>query len=267
MLQRLSVPSGSNIIKKCLLVSNSAVIKDNRLVYVEPDIDSFYLGTYDDVAYYCKSTTEQTRERDFMFLKGIELELAVVAKSLMNFHDLIQFCACCGNKVNSEALFDGFKKVCTNTKCITHTKTINISHPRVDPVVIVMINYKSKFLLGRKSTFPTGFYSLVSGFIDLGESVETAVKRECLEETGYSVENVKYVSSQAWPFPSQLMIGCTAECVDMNQKQRDDELEDLKWVSYEQLKDALNQTGNFKVPPTGSISNFMMQHALREAKL
>eukprot|EP00834_Sanchytrium_tribonematis_P002394 NODE_73_length_24441_cov_0.672952.p9 type:complete len:266 gc:universal NODE_73_length_24441_cov_0.672952:12248-11451(-) len=265
MLRRIPFDQSANLVKKCILINSSAVIKESQLVYVEPDQNSIYLGHDGSVAYYCKTTSEPTRDRDFMNLKdSLELHLAILGKSVMNFHDLVKFCGCCGSKV----LPDGFKKKCTNLNCITFKKTINISHPRVDPVVIVVIRSEDKILLGRQARHPKGFYSLISGFIDIAESAEEAVKRECMEETGLVVHDIKYFKSQAWPFPSQLMLGFTAICSDLTNHGTDGELEDIRWVSRTELSSALkNENNDFKVPPSGSISNILMKHVLSVSKL
>jgi NAD+ diphosphatase len=111
----------------------------------------------------------------------------------------------------------GYKKECSNPSCISHTKVENYSYPRLDPVVITLVEHPSRdmILVGRNKNWPVSRYSilnrysLVAGFMEPGETLEEAAIREVYEETGIECDagHVTYVTSQPWPFPSQLMLG------------------------------------------------------------
>jgi NAD+ diphosphatase len=111
--------------------------------------------------------------------------------------------------------------------------------PRVDPAIIVLVSDGERCLLGRQSNWPDGRYSTIAGFVEPGESLEDAVRREVFEETNIRVAAVRYHSSQPWPFPSSLMLGFVAEA-DTNTDQQiqlnDGELEDARWFTRKELR-------------------------------
>jgi len=111
--------------------------------------------------------------------------------------------------------------------------------PAVHPCAIVLVRRGEEFLLVRKAAWPAGRYSLVAGFLDLGESLEECAIREVLEETGIKVKNVRYVGSQHWPFPSQLMAGFVADYAGGDLQVDGDELEDARWFSIQEMPAAL----------------------------
>jgi len=115
-------------------------------------------------------------------------------------------------------------------------------------------------LIGRSARFPAGFYSALAGFIEPGESIEEAVRREVFEEAGIRVGAVRYHSSQPWPFPASLMIGCLAEAESDAITIDRTELEDVRWVSRDDLLAALDdQPGiDFTVPPPLAIARQLM---------
>jgi NAD+ diphosphatase len=111
--------------------------------------------------------------------------------------------------------------------------------PHIHPCVIVLVRKNGEFLLARKGAWPKGFYSLLAGFLDFGESLEECVHREVLEETGIHVRNVRYVGSQNWPFPSQLMTGFVADYAGGEITPDREELEDARWFSAASLPESL----------------------------
>ena len=113
--------------------------------------------------------------------------------------------------------------VCTNTSC-RHEQ-----FPRLDPAIIVLVTDGTRVLLGRQAAWPPGRYSTIAGFVEPGESLEDAVAREVAEETGVRVDEVRYHSSQPWPFPSSLMLGFTARASTHEVRLEDEELEDARW--------------------------------------
>ena len=135
-----------------------------------------------------------------------ESAIIAQARSLVSWHDTHRFCARCGERTESTEA--GYSRRCAADSC--HA----MHFPRTDPVVIMVVSRGDRVLLGRsvrQPRFPDGLYSCLAGYIEPGESVEEAVRREVREESGIEVGRVTYHSSQPWPFPSTLMIGCLAE--------------------------------------------------------
>lgn len=123
-------------------------------------------------------------------------------------------------------------------------------YPHIHPCVIVLVRRGDEFLLARKPEWAPGRYSLVAGFVDFGESLEECVEREVLEETGVRVTNVRYVGSQNWPFPSQLMAGFIADYASGDILLDGAELEDARWFRRDEIPDAL--------PPSRSIARWII---------
>jgi NAD+ diphosphatase len=110
-----------------------------------------------------------------------------------------------------------------------------VHHPRTDPVVIMLVTDGDRALLGRQPSWPPGRYSALAGFVEPGESLEEAVAREVLEETGVEIREPRYISSQPWPFPSSLMLGFRAEYASGEPSVHDGELDDVRWFTAEEL--------------------------------
>jgi NAD+ diphosphatase len=111
-----------------------------------------------------------------------------------------------------------------------------IIFPRVDPAIIVLVADGRRCLLGRQSTWPEGRYSTIAGFVEPGESLEDAVRRETYEETNIHVGKISYHSSQPWPFPAALMLGFVAEAESSDIVLNDGELEDARWFTRKELR-------------------------------
>jgi NAD+ diphosphatase len=121
-------------------------------------------------------------------------------------------------------------------------------------------------LLGRSPGWPPGMYSLLAGFMEPGESIEAAVRREVAEETGVPVGAVDYLSSQPWPFPSSLMIGCRGLATTREIALDPAELEDARWVSREALAAAIaSRDPTLRPARKGSIARFLLEHWLADA--
>ena len=175
------------------------------------------------------------------------------ARSLIEWHNAHRFCGKCGQ---STMLFRaGWGRKCGNC---------NTEHfPRTDPVVIMLAEYKGKALLGRQSRFPPGNYSALAGFLEPGESIEEAVRREIWEESGVTCGIVRYVISQPWPFGgSQLMIACVADAEGDEITLDTNELEDAMWVTKDEARAALgNEEGRrFNAPPPFAIAHSLLRH-------
>ncbi|GAA0143763.1 hydrolase [Lithospermum erythrorhizon] len=181
-----------------------------------------------------------------------ELAVAGHARALLEWHNTSRFCGFCGGKtVPMEA---GRRKECSNEPC---KKRI---YPRVDPVVIMLVVDKEndRALLSRQSRFVPRMWSCLAGFIEPGESLEEAVRRETWEETGIEVGEVVYHSSQPWPvgpssMPCQLMVGFFAYATSFEINVDKDELEDAKWHSREEVKEALAFTEYRKAQRTTAV--------------
>jgi NAD+ diphosphatase len=171
--------------------------------------------------------------------------LLAYAKAMTYWHHRYQFCGTCGSPTRSTP--SGHLRVCTNPQCGQQ------HFPRTDPAIIVLVTCGERCLLGRQPTWPAGRYSIIAGFVEPGESLEAAVAREVWEETGIETEQVRYYASQPWPFPSSLMLGFTAQAVSTTIRPNDGELEDVRWLSREQIVNELRR-GTLRLPSEVSIS-------------
>jgi NAD+ diphosphatase len=184
-----------------------------------------------------------------------DAELAVTAKALLGWHQTHGFCSRCGS--TSEVSQAGWQRTCP--QCGAH------HFPRTDPVVIMLITYGNDVLLGRSPGWPEGMYSLLAGFVEPGETIEAAVRREVLEETDIRVSDVSYLASQPWPYPSSLMMGCRGQATSREIKVDPVEIEDAIWVSREALAEAFAGR-NPKILPArkGAIAHFLLENWLAD---
>jgi NAD+ diphosphatase len=169
------------------------------------------------------------------------------AVGLLNWHRRHRFCANCG--APSDAREAGHVRVCP--VCGTQ------HHPRTDPVVIMLVTDGDRALLGRQAQWPAGRYSALAGFVEPGESLEEAVAREVREEAGVRVADVRYRSSQPWPFPSSLMLGFSARWAGGEPAVRDAELEDVGWFTRQAIVD-----GDVLLPPPTAIARRLIDEWL-----
>jgi NAD+ diphosphatase len=177
--------------------------------------------------------------------------LLAYAKGIIHWHHRHRFCGDCGSPTAS--VDGGYVRVCTSEACGRQ------HFPRVDPAIIVLVASGDRCLLGRKREWPAGRYSTLAGFVEPGESLEAAVIREVQEETGIEVDEVRYFASQPWPFPSSLMLGFTARAVSEEIHIGEDELQDARWFTREQLWDSLRQ-GTVKLPFKLAISFHLIEN-------
>ncbi len=148
------------------------------------------------------------------------------AKSLLYWHARHRFCSCCGQP--SRQASAGWRRDC---------QACGASHfPRTDPVVIMLVIDGERCLLGRQPRFPAGMYSALAGFLEPGETIEEAVRREVREEAGIVCGQVDFVASQPWPFPSSLMIGCFARAITRDIVVDREELDDARWFSRDEAR-------------------------------
>jgi NAD+ diphosphatase len=180
-----------------------------------------------------------------------ELGILAMAKSMLDWHARHRFCANCG--APTDAAQAGFRRDCS--ACGTQ------HFPRTDPVVIMLIARGDKCLLGRQSRFAPKMYSCLAGFLEPGETIDDAVRRETFEEAGVRVGRVEYVTSQPWPFPSSIMIGCIGEAETDDIVIDRTELEDARWFSKEDIRRMLaEEHEEFAAPSPIAIA----RHLIRE---
>ncbi len=164
-------------------------------------------------------------------LPNSHLSILAQARSMVHWHQSHGYCAKCGAK--SEMRDAGYSRHCVD--CSTD------HFPRTDPVVIMAVKRGEQFLLGRQAAWPAEMFSALAGFMEPRETIEQAVRREVMEETGIAVGEVSYQMSQPWPFPSSLMIGVVGEAVSEKITIDKLELEDARWFSRDDLSLMLKQ--------------------------
>ena len=174
-------------------------------------------------------------------LRGDEAGLLAYARALSIWRSRQKFCGVCGSTTQPERA--GHVIRCTNTACRHEF------FPRLDPAIIVLVTDGERALLGRQASWPAGRYSTIAGFVEPGESLEDAVAREVMEETGVPVLTSRYHSSQPWPFPSSIMIGFQAIAVPNSEVLVGPELEAAGWFTRRDI-----ESGATLVPPSHSIS-------------
>jgi NAD+ diphosphatase len=165
-----------------------------------------------------------------MAMQGVvppdQLSAIAMAKSMVSWHQRHGFCANCGTRTAMKE--GGWKRECPNCKA---------EHfPRTDPVVIMLVTSGDKCLLGRQKQFLPGMYSCLAGFVEAAETIEDAVRREIFEESGIRCTDVAYYMTQPWPYPSSLMIGCTARATNEEIVVDRTELEDARWFDREEAR-------------------------------
>lgn len=184
-------------------------------------------------------------------LNDSELLIASQARALMAWHGVTRFCSRCGSPVSAKDA--GWRM---------HCEACGLSiYPRVDPAVIMLITYGGRCLMGREHRFPEKLYSALAGFVEPGDDIEHAVRREVKEETGVDVGQVRYVASQPWPFPHSLMIGCWGEALNGELAVNTAEIADARWFSREEAASMLDNSHpeGLEVPPALSIAHTLVR--------
>ncbi|MBM3567188.1 MAG: NAD(+) diphosphatase [Alphaproteobacteria bacterium] len=213
--------------------------------------DALFLGLIEGVAHFAADVTAPDADAGpgckWIDVRSIapsiaagEAAILAQARSMLDWHARHRFCAVCGRPSRVESA--GWSRRCGDAGC-------NAQHfPRTDPVTIMMVVQGDRCLLGRQPRFPPGNYSALAGFVEPGETIEEAVRREVLEEAGLKVGRVLYHASQPWPFPSSLMIGCHAEALSSDIVIDPDELEDARWFSRVEARAMLTRAGTPEAP-------------------
>ena len=208
----------------------------------------------------CKSDeTENLRDLRSLAMEEAlapeQLGILAQARSLIQWHERRSFCSNCGGR--NEIADGGYRR---------HCPSCGMDHfPRTDPVVIMVVRHEGRILLGRQKPWRPGMYSALAGFVEPGETIEDAARREIFEESGIRVGNVVYVMSQPWPFLSNLMIGLIGEALSSDIRIDEKELEDARWFTAEEARSMLNGThpgGLFAANPM-AIAHELVKTALQ----
>lgn len=207
-----------------------------ELAELKPDFDSAILLGYqsngdprlavpvtipaEELAGHYKPTEARALFRDGLIEGELQGEIAQ-AVALLNWNSANLFCGKCGSP--TEMKIGGYKRACTQCQ--------HLMFPRTDPVVIMLVidSERDRCLLGRSHHFQEGMYSCLAGFVEPGETIEHAVRRETLEEAGITVGRVRYHASQPWPMPHSLMIGCYGEAKSTDITIDPQEMQDVRW--------------------------------------
>ena len=189
-----------------------------------------------------------------VYMQGLIDEAAAGAMAqgaaLLAWHASHRFCGKCGTEAEMRA--GGYKRLCP--ACQTE------HFPRTDPVAIMLTATREKCLLGRGRHFAPGMYSALAGFIEPGETIEAAVRRETLEEAGIRLGRVVYHASQPWPFPYSLMIGCFGEALNEDIDADLTELEDCRWFERGEVLAMLDKSHTaLFTPPPGAIAHHLIR--------
>lgn len=177
-----------------------------------------------------------------------EAGLAAFACALAYWQSRSHFCGVCGAHTLLSA--GGHRALCSNGACGA------AFFPRTDPCVIMLVNDGERALLGRQPSWPEGRYSTLAGFVEPGETLEDAVRRETLEESGIRVGDCRYIGSQPWPFPASLMLGFEAQA-ESDAIRIGAEMADVRWFTRDELR-----SGAVKLSPRFSISRFLIDRWL-----
>jgi NAD+ diphosphatase len=183
-----------------------------------------------------------------------EGSLLAYARGIAYWHQRHRFCGVCGRPASSEE--GGHLRRCTDPACATQ------HFPRTDPAVIMLVHDGERCLLGRQRVWPAGMHSTLAGFVEPGESLEEAVAREVVEETGIIVDQVTYHSSQPWPFPASIMLGFHARARTTDIEVDQSELEDARWFDRAFLR-SHEDGDDFRMPRRDSIARRLIEDWLR----
>ena len=253
------------------------ILKRKELEFFTKDINLnnvIFLGKINEKFYFSINIKSQIQKNNLEIDQGViitaqlrnvigsltELDSSylALAKGMTFWHEKNKFCGVCGSKIN--IIEAGFVLKCINKNC-------NQSHfPRTDPAIITLVSNKDKVLLARSSRFPQKMYSTLAGFVEPGESLELALKREVFEEVGVNVNKIQYFQSQPWPFPASLMLGFFAETEDINLNVDKDEIEDANWFDIGQLKELTHPDilDGFKLPRFDSIARRLINNWIKK---
>ena len=221
--------------------------------------DAIYLGRVDGIPYFACDVPAGAEEGSVEF-RSVRMHahewdddataLAVESVAILQWRRSARFCQECGRPLRPAA--NGWEKLCDGG---------HRAFPRIDPAVIMAIrDPQDRLLLARNSLWPERRYSVLAGFVEAGETPESAVAREAYEEAGIRVEEVRYVASQPWPFPRSLMLGCRARLAAGEDRPRPDgqEVVEARLVSRDELTAAADD-GSILLPGPTSIARLLIE--------
>ena len=225
-----------------------------------------FLGIADGVAHFAVDLSDRPEPLDefgfagaahFPELRAIagllppgDAGIAAQARQLVDWHARHGFCPGCGERTHPKD--GGWSRRCAS--CSSE------HFPRTDPVVIMLVTDGARCLLGRQPSWPRPFFSALAGFVEAGETLEAAVRREVAEESGVAVDEVRYQASQPWPFPASLMLGCTARATSREIRVDTNELEEADWFTLAEVRAALAApTARLAVPPPVAIAHHLIR--------
>ena len=230
---------------------------------LDPEANTILLGTMDGIAHFAVDLAEDPTELlglegvEFSETRGVALalppqEAGIVAhaRALLDWHRRHRFCPSCGGTTQP-------RRAGAMRKC----DSCDAEHfPRTDPVAIMVVWHRDRCLLGRRPGRPPGNFSTLAGFIEQGETIEEAVRREVFEEVGVRVDDVSYVTSQPWPFPSNLMIGCFAHATSDEYAIDDEEIAEARWFTREEVQAAIRgEEGDLIIPNYVAIAHHILK--------
>ena len=234
-------------------------------IFAKPEAPQNFVFLGEDVegeawfAFSAQADGEMQALRSLMMAQVVtreKLSIGAQARSLLHWHEKHGHCANCG--AQTQMADAGYRRICAACK--------TDHFPRTDPVVIMAVRHNDKILLGRQKAWTAGQYSAIAGFMEPGETIEQAVAREVLEETGIKVGKVNYVASQPWPFPSSLMIGCVAEAENATIILDEKELEAARWFDFADVRLMLEHKhpSGFHASHPWAIAHTVIEAALEE---
>jgi len=264
--QHLLTITGSGPVEAVRLsLSTSLQVSLDQAIFLGLEADSRPLFAVELAAHEAQRLA-QTEGAEFADLRRYgpllsppDAGILAYARAMLNWHRNHQYCGRCGSPTASEQA--GHRRRCQNTACG------QVTFPRTDPAIIVLVEHPGndgkppRCLLGRSPRWPAGTYSTLAGFVEPGESLENAVRREVREEAGIRVGEVRYLASQPWPFPGSLMLGFQAQALDEDIQRLDDELEDARWFGLDELAQAgeWDDGSPLCLPRRDSIARFLIE--------
>ena len=240
---------------RCLIDNDRpAILNKNQVFMLSDDPENaIFLGEFENrfvfaVPFESHEKTPLAAHGAFLGLRDLtamvsetDAALLAYAKAMVGWRKQHRFCGLCGSARGSSD--GGFVMICENESCGDR------SFPRLDPAIIVLVHDQNRCLLGRQLHWPEGRFSTIAGFVEPGESLEDAIRREVREETNIRVGQCAYLASQPWPFPGALMIGYHAEAQTDDIRLNDGELAEAKWLNREEIRN-----GAVVLPPRFSIA-------------